>query len=245
VEDALVKRRSTVSAAIAVVASIVLAGSALAAFAGATNGSFETGTNDPGAYEQLNAGSTVLTGWTITSGSIDWIGTYWPAAAGSKSLDMNGGAPGAISQVLATTSGKSYVVTFALSANPSGPVASYTLTVGATGATSTAYTFDRAVNANTLTNMMWQAKQYSFVASSASTTLTFASGVASGAYGPALDSVVVTEKAASTSAGGPGAACKNGGWKTMVDKAGNHFKNQGDCVSYFASKGKNPGATKP
>ena len=239
------KRRSTVSAAIAVVASIVLAGSALAAFSGATNGSFETGTGDPGSYTQLNAGSTVLTGWTIATGSIDWIGTYWPAAAGSKSLDMNGAAPGAIGQVLATTIGKTYVVTFALSAHPEGQVALYSLTVGATGAASQAYTFDRAAYANTRANMMWQSKQYSFKATSATTTLSFASGVAAGAYGPALDNVVVTEKAASSSAGGPGAACKSGGWKTMVDKAGNHFRNQGDCVSYFATKFKNVGAGKP
>ncbi len=100
------KRRSTVSAGIAVVASLVLAGSAVAAFAGATNGSFENGSNNPGTYEQLAAASTVLTDWTITTGSIDWIGTYWPAAAGTKSLDMNGGGPGAISQVFATTIGK-------------------------------------------------------------------------------------------------------------------------------------------
>jgi len=238
-----VKRRSTVSAAIAVLASLVLAGSALAAFAGVTNGSFETGTGDPGSYTQLNAGSTVLTGWTITTGSIDWIGTYWPAAAPTKSLDMNGGGPGAISQVLATTIGKTYVVTFALSANPDGPVAPpYALTVGATGAASQAYTFDRAAYGNTRANMMWQSKQYSFKATSATTTLSFASGVTAGAYGPALDNVVVTENAASSSAGGPGAACKSGGWKTMVDKAGKHFRNQGDCVSYFATKFKNVGA---
>jgi choice-of-anchor C domain-containing protein len=238
-----VKRRSTVGAAIAVVASIALAGSALAAFAGATNGSFENGTNAPtSGYTTLTAPSADLTGWVVTTGSIDWIGTYWPAAAGAKSLDMNGAGPGTISQVLATTSGKSYVVTFSLSANPAGPVAAYTLTVAATGAAPQAYTFNRAVNGNTLTNMMWQVKQYSFKATSATTTLTFASGVAAGAYGPALDNVVVTEKTGSSSAG---AACKSGGWKTMVDKAGNHFKNQGDCVSYFASKGKNPGAIKP
>ena len=239
------KRRSTASAGIAVVASLVLAGSALAAFAGATNGSFENGSNDPVTYEQLPAGSAVLTGWTISTGSIDWIGTYWPAAAGKKSLDMNGGSPGAISQVLATTIGKTYDVTFALSANPEGPVAAYALTVAATGATSKAFTFDRAVNGNTLSNMMWQAKKYSFTATSATTTLSFASGVAAGPHGPTLDNVVVTEKVASSSTGGPGAACKSGSWKTMVDKAGTHFRNQGDCVSYYASKGKNPGAVKP
>jgi hypothetical protein len=32
--------------------------------------------------------------------------------------------------------------------------------------------------------------------------------------------------------------CKNGGWATFNDPA---FKNQGDCVSYVATHGKNPG----
>jgi hypothetical protein len=31
--------------------------------------------------------------------------------------------------------------------------------------------------------------------------------------------------------------CKNGGWKTFTDPA---FKNQGDCVSFVATGGKNP-----
>ena len=33
--------------------------------------------------------------------------------------------------------------------------------------------------------------------------------------------------------------CKNGGWMTVTDGSGNHFKNQGDCVSYVATGGKN------
>jgi len=32
--------------------------------------------------------------------------------------------------------------------------------------------------------------------------------------------------------------CKNGGWQSFNDPA---FKNQGDCVSYVATKGKNKG----
>lgn len=34
--------------------------------------------------------------------------------------------------------------------------------------------------------------------------------------------------------------CKNDGWKTVVAADGKSFKNQGDCVSYVATKGKNP-----
>jgi hypothetical protein len=33
--------------------------------------------------------------------------------------------------------------------------------------------------------------------------------------------------------------CRNGGWKTLTDRLGNPFKNQGDCVSFVATKGKN------
>jgi len=34
--------------------------------------------------------------------------------------------------------------------------------------------------------------------------------------------------------------CKNGGWKNFTSPPG-PFKNQGDCVSYFASGGRNQG----
>ena len=33
--------------------------------------------------------------------------------------------------------------------------------------------------------------------------------------------------------------CKNGGWNTLTDGLGHAFKNQGDCVSYVATKAKN------
>jgi len=36
--------------------------------------------------------------------------------------------------------------------------------------------------------------------------------------------------------------CKKGGWMLRVDRFGNAFKNQGDCVSYVATGGRNPAA---
>jgi choice-of-anchor C domain-containing protein len=234
------RRRSILGAAAAVVGSLVLAGSALAAFAGVTNGSFETGTHSGAPFDTLNAGSTNLTGWTITTGNVDWVNSYWQAKDGLKSLDMTGTSPGAISQTFATTIGKTYVASFALSGNPVGGPAVKTLIVSATGGLTTTYTFDTGIAANTLADMKWAAKTYSFQATSASTVLTFTSATA-GFYGPALDNVVVTENVA----GGPGAKCKNGGWRTMVDSHGHHFKNQGDCVSYFATGGKNVGSVTP
>jgi hypothetical protein len=33
--------------------------------------------------------------------------------------------------------------------------------------------------------------------------------------------------------------CKKGGWRTLTDMFGTPFKNQGDCVSYLATNGRN------
>jgi hypothetical protein len=33
--------------------------------------------------------------------------------------------------------------------------------------------------------------------------------------------------------------CKHGGWRHLVDRNGTPFKNQGDCVSYVATGGRN------
>lgn len=34
--------------------------------------------------------------------------------------------------------------------------------------------------------------------------------------------------------------CKNGGWQNLLDDQGGSFNNQGDCVSYVATGGRNP-----
>ena len=231
------KRSSIVSAALAFVASIAMAGSAFA-FSGVSNGSFETGTFTANPFDTLPAGSTALTDWTIDSGSIDWVGSYWQAADGSRSIDLNGNETGAISQTLTTTIGNTYVVTFSLSGNPDGPPTAKMLTVGATGAPTAPYTFDTAAAGNTLANMKWVEQTYSFLATSSSTVLSFTSTIA-GPWGPALDNVNVTENVPTAN------DCKRGGWTTMVDAQGNGFKNQGDCVSYFATGGKNLGSVAP
>ena len=111
------RRRSIASLGIALAASISLAGSALG-FSGVTNGSFEEGVFSGAPFDELHAGSTSMTGWTIEAGSVDWVGGYWPASNGSRSVDLNGDGAGTISQTLATTIGNTYTVTFDLSATP-------------------------------------------------------------------------------------------------------------------------------
>lgn len=212
----------------------------MAAFTGLTNGSFEdlnaTYVDNGFGFQQLNAPNTSIDGWTVDSGSVDWIGTYWPAPDGAMSIDMSGADAGTLSQTFETTIGNTYTVSFLLSGNPAGDPAVKTLDVSATGGTVVNYTHD--VTGTDLTSMVWTEETYSFLATSASTTLSFIS-TTTGAFGPAIDKVAVSESVPVKD------DCKQGGWESMIDNQGNSFKNQGDCVSYFATKGKNLGAVPP
>ena len=84
------------------------------------NGSFETATVNPGSFLQLDAVSTAITGWTVSQGTIDYIGTAWQASEGARSLDLQGLASGGIQQTFNTTIGETYRVTFDLAGNPFG-----------------------------------------------------------------------------------------------------------------------------
>ena len=193
------------------------------------NGSFENGTvTDP--FTTVHAGNTNITDWSVVSGDVDYISTYWTASNGSRSIDMTGDMPGAIQQTLATTPGVPYTVTFDLSGNPVCGPSTKMLNVD-TGGSPTLYQYDTAVNGTTLNNMNWLPQTYSFTANSTATPLTFTS-LTPGYCGPALDNVQVQEVFPTTKD-----QCKNDGWKQY-----GVFKNQGDCVSYVATHGNNPPA---
>jgi len=222
---------------LAIVATLVLAGTSL----GATlfqNGSFENGNYQGPSFgldfDRLGTGSTDLTGWAVTQGDVDWVATYWTASQGTKSVDLDGSenTAGAISQTFDTTVNSTYVVTFDMSGNPDAGPALKTMNVSAGGVT-TAFSYDTSTQGTTHSNMQWVNHGVTLVAgASGSVTLSFTSTVGSG-YGAVIDNVVVTETLAT------GAQCKNNGWKTMTDKYGTAFRNQGDCVSYYATGEKN------
>ncbi|MFS0738151.1 choice-of-anchor C family protein [Sphingomonas sp. 1P06PA] len=153
------------------------------------NGSFEDGP-DAGSFITLSAGDTSVTGWTVGAGTVDYIGSYWVASDGTNSFDLSGNGIGSISQTFDTIAGLTYNVTFDLAGNPAGDPATKTLLTMATGGSTQTDTFT-VTGANTLANMGWQTFSYSFVAQSASSTLTFSSDTAT-AFGPALDNVTVT-----------------------------------------------------
>ena len=157
------------------------------------NGSFENGTIDPGVFTTLYAGdSTSITGWTVTRGSIDYIGSYWTASNGSRSLDLNGYyQQGGITQTFDTVIGSLYDVSFDLAGNFDGEPNTKDMNVTA-ALYSGNYSFVQPVSWSH-TNMGWTSFNFQFTAQAASSTLTFTSitGATDNAFGPALDNVNV------------------------------------------------------
>ncbi len=155
------------------------------------NGSFESGT-DPGSFSIVTApNSTTITGWSVVSADIDYIGTYWAAANGVRSIDLSGsiGSAGAIQQTFTTVSGATYHVTFSLAGNPDGVQGTKTVQVSASpcaGCSPQNFTFD--TTGRSISNMGWVDATYNFRATGASATITFTSLDSSG-FGPAIDNV--------------------------------------------------------
>ncbi|MBI4578730.1 MAG: DUF642 domain-containing protein, partial [Planctomycetes bacterium] len=75
------------------------------------NGSFENGPS-PGVNLPLSGGSTAINGWVVTRAGIDYVGSYWSASHGTRSLDLEGAtaAQGGIRQTIPTIPGKEYLV---------------------------------------------------------------------------------------------------------------------------------------
>lgn len=173
--------------------AFILGGLALACAAGPAhaasivNGSFESATVNPGGgFVTLGTGSTAITGWTVTGGSIDYIGGYWQAQDGQRSVDLAGSSLGTLAQTFSTIANVTYEVTFWISKNPDGGAVVRTGTISA-GANSGLFTYSAS---NSRANMNWVQDTFRFTATGSSTTLSFAANADAGCcFGPALDNV--------------------------------------------------------
>jgi choice-of-anchor C domain-containing protein len=173
--------------ALTATSSMVMAGPTL------INGSFESASVNPGSYVTLGEGSTAITGWTVIgtiqyTKSLDYIGGYWQAADGSRSIDLNGyNDRGGIQQAIETVAGQKYEVRFSMSGNPDGSPAEKKLIVSA-DAQSDEFIY---IVTGSKTNMKWASNVWYFTATDESTLLTFQSAI-DGSFGPALDNVSIS-----------------------------------------------------
>src|SRR5678816_1803180 len=112
---------------------------------GQMNGSFEDGVALNSGFETVYAPSTsTVNFWTVEN--IDYIGDYWEASDGMRSVDLNGNyTMGRVGQTLATSAGFTYQITFDMSGNPDGGPLEKTMDVTA-GGTTTGYTFTTGSN---------------------------------------------------------------------------------------------------
>ena len=172
-----------------------LIASSPAAAAGFVNGSFETSTcgAPSGGFATVNAGNNCITGWTVDSGSVDYINGYWQAQSGVRSIDLAGNNPGTLSQIFDTVAGQLYSVDYYLSGNPDGGAAAKFGVVSAVnGAVISSATF-LGLQGASHSNMNYLPWNFTFTATGPTTKLSFASNPSAGNfYGAALDSVTVT-----------------------------------------------------
>lgn len=173
---------------------------ALPAFAGPNivqNGSFENGyplaDDTTGLVVYSGVDPALIPGWTVNSGSVDWITTLWTAEDGIRSLDMDGLSAGSISQTLTVHGGQTYDVTFWMAGNPDQGPGIKTLQVSYNDAgplQAQVYTFAAT---GTHADMGWTEKQFTFTATSGGGVLRFASlDDPTSDFGPTLDNVSCT-----------------------------------------------------
>ena len=148
------------------------------------NGSFEDTAVANNTYQNVVAGSSFITGWSVTGTSVDVIAgpTTWIPQAGNQSIDLAGTpGPGAVSQIFATSVGQEYEVVFYLGSNHQGS-GNKTVDVTIDGVT------ENLIGG--LTNGSWVQFVRNFTATNTSTEIKFES-TNSGNFGGAVDNVSV------------------------------------------------------
>lgn len=153
------------------------------------NGSFELGVDPGSSFSTQAAGSSAITGWTVGGAGVDYIGGYWMASDGVRSIDLSALSAGSVSQSLETVIGQSYTVSFDLSGNPDNGAGGKLSVISVSGSLPSIQTYTVGAN-NSHSNMNWETYSYNFTAFSTTSILTFASAEYN-PYGPALDNVSI------------------------------------------------------
>lgn len=166
------------------------------------NGGFDSRTIS--SYVLLKVGDQMIAPWQVTKGNVDLVSSsVWQAHSSPNTMDLLGDGTasiGEISQTFTTVPGKKYQVSFAMSGNPGAAPTVKIIDVMVSDSSMVSpqrFTYDPKQHGTTLSNMKWEEHSFEFVANGTAVTLSFAGSVEGGAtpgYGPALDSVTVSEK---------------------------------------------------
>ncbi|HEX4794488.1 MAG TPA: SdrD B-like domain-containing protein [Humisphaera sp.] len=195
------------------------------------NGSFETPQIGFGAsgqdFTDYTVGQVAGAGWHVTANSVDIVSNKVGAtfastpAAGTQYLDLNGYAPGTISQSVATVIGRRYMLRFAYTATPfagGGAPAVRTANVLFGGKTLT--TLSKNETGETPNKPGWTYVSFIVTATTTSSAVAFV-GKSLGSLGIALDDISLTAIPSGTSAvSGQVFADGNGDGKKGIDAIG-------------------------
>jgi choice-of-anchor C domain-containing protein len=121
-------------------------------------------------------GSSFGTGniWQVLGGSVDEVGTYWNnPVAGGGSVDLDGLAPGGISQAFTTGAG-TYKLSFYLSGNPDGGDSTKSVAVSVGNVSNELFTYD-VTGANNHADMNYVLESLIFTSAGGGDVLTFLS----------------------------------------------------------------------
>jgi hypothetical protein len=227
---------------VAIVATLVGIG-ALPATANSNlvqNGSFEDGYPGDNVcginwYEvgyDCNPSNTSVPAWVQTGGGVDWhdntVDPLEPAAHdGIHTIDLIGyNDAGAIEQAVPTTRGAPYILSFWYAGHPI-----CISTNGSGTASASAAAGSSSIDVTSGPTNVYTRVTLPFTGEAETTTISFTSLTNFGCGGILIDNVSVELLPTRTD------ECKNGGWQSD-----GVFKNQGDCVSFVATGGKNPPA---
>lgn len=181
----------------------VLVGAALALAGPAAavtflDGSFEGGAfggriiRDGGGREVLTTGGGPSGGWLEYGTGVGYVGSdVWQASRGSQSLDLGAlGTGGIVQRISGFTPGRTYRLSFDVSANPFDPAdrpLDKRVLVSASGMAPELFTYT-LTEANSAENMRYQRFVYEFQAVSDTQNIRFAS-LSPGSFGAVLDNV--------------------------------------------------------
>jgi hypothetical protein len=191
------------------------------------NGGFEEPDVATGSAGHLSS----IPGWSLAPGGCGFevqdhaLGLPFE---GTQHAELDSYCSTGIFQDLATEAGQSYTITYAFSPRPDH--ADNVLVVSWDGIVIATHT----ASGVGMTNTSWTVYTQTVLATSPTSRLTFSDGGVSDTHGTYLDAVSVPVSSPTTAD-----PCKKGGWQLLVDSRGVSFKNQGDCVSFFATKNRN------